>query len=199
MNKLNIYSRLNTARVRLQGIKLNKSGHNKFAGYKYFELGDFLPAAQDIFSEVGLCGIISFDETRAKMTIFNCDSPEETIVITSPMGSAGLKGCHDVQNIGAVETYQRRYLWQTALEIVEHDTLNRLDPKVHKELEVAEKLKPAQIAIVEKLSAQANFGIDKLCEAYKVTQLNEINGTKFEQICKGLQQKIDKISDGHQA
>jgi hypothetical protein len=40
------------------------------------------------------------------------------------MGSAALKGCHEVQNIGAVETYQRRYLWVTALEIVEHDALD---------------------------------------------------------------------------
>jgi hypothetical protein len=29
-----------------------------------------------------------------------------------------------VQNIGAVETYQRRYLWVAALEIVEHDALD---------------------------------------------------------------------------
>jgi hypothetical protein len=40
------------------------------------------------------------------------------------MGSAALKGCHEVQNIGAVETYQRRYLWVTAMEIVEHDALD---------------------------------------------------------------------------
>ena len=29
-----------------------------------------------------------------------------------------------MQNIGAVETYQRRYLWVTAMEIVEHDALD---------------------------------------------------------------------------
>lgn len=40
------------------------------------------------------------------------------------MGSAALKGVHEVQNIGAVETYQRRYLWVAALEIVEHDALD---------------------------------------------------------------------------
>jgi hypothetical protein len=40
------------------------------------------------------------------------------------MGSANLKGCHEVQNIVAVETYQRRYLYVTALAIVEHDALD---------------------------------------------------------------------------
>jgi SpoU rRNA methylase family enzyme len=109
------------ARLKLQSTALNKSGHNKFAGYKYFELGDFLPTVQNIFSELGLCGVVSYDTELAKLTITD---GTDSIVITSPMGSAALKGCHEVQNIGAVETYQRRYLWVTAMEIVEHDVLD---------------------------------------------------------------------------
>jgi len=46
------------------------------------------------------------------------------IEITSPMSSAALKGCHEVQNLGAVQTYIRRYLWVTAMEIVEHDAID---------------------------------------------------------------------------
>ena len=40
------------------------------------------------------------------------------------MAEANLKGTHPIQNLGAVETYQRRYLWMTAMEIVEHDILD---------------------------------------------------------------------------
>jgi hypothetical protein len=40
------------------------------------------------------------------------------------MADANLKGCHPIQNLGAVETYSRRYLYVTALEIVEHDALD---------------------------------------------------------------------------
>jgi hypothetical protein len=40
------------------------------------------------------------------------------------MGSASLKGCHEIQNIGACETYSTRYLWTAALCIVEHDALD---------------------------------------------------------------------------
>ena len=111
------------ARIKLQNTKLNKSGHNKFAGYKYFELGDFLPTVQNIFIELGLCGVVSYTQDLATLTIADMTS-DSTIVITSPMGSAALKGCHEVQNVGAVETYQRRYLWVTAMEIVEHDVLD---------------------------------------------------------------------------
>jgi hypothetical protein len=112
------------ARIKLQNTKLSKSGLNKFAGYAYFELGDFLPTIQQIFTELDLCGVVSYTAELATLTICHIDSPETTIVITSPMGSAALKGCHEVQNIGAVESYQRRYLWMTALEIVEHDVLD---------------------------------------------------------------------------
>ena len=40
------------------------------------------------------------------------------------MSTAELKGCHAIQNLGAVQTYLRRYLWVTAMEIVENDALD---------------------------------------------------------------------------
>jgi hypothetical protein len=120
---VSVYKKLNEAREKFHALKLVKTGENKFAGYKYFELGDFLIPALQVFREVGLCAYVSFDKEIATMTIVDMDSAEK-MEITSPMGSAALKGCHEVQNIGAVETYQRRYLWVAALEIVEHDALD---------------------------------------------------------------------------
>ena len=122
---MNTYQKLNIARNKFHQQKLKKSGLNKFAGYSYFELSDFLIPALDIFNEVGLNATISFTKDYAEMRIVNVDNPDEfPIVITSPMGSAALKGCHEVQNIGAVETYQTRYLFVQALCVVEHDILD---------------------------------------------------------------------------
>jgi hypothetical protein len=59
----------------------------------------------------------------AYLTIHDTDG-EGYVTFTSPMSSAALKGCHDVQNLGAVQTYLRRYLWTNAFEIVEHDALD---------------------------------------------------------------------------
>jgi hypothetical protein len=118
-----VLKKLMEARVKFHETPLQKTGENKFAGYKYFELGDFLVPAQRIFAELGLCGVVSFTSDTATLTITDVEDGSST-VITSPMGSAALKGCHEVQNIGAVETYQRRYLWVAALEIVEHDALD---------------------------------------------------------------------------
>lgn len=125
---MNVHKKLMQARLTLQGMKLDKSGHNKFAGYKYFELGDFIPVVQKIFAEIGLCGVISYGEDEARLSITDTDEGGQ-IIVTSPMSTAALKGCHEVQNLGAVQTYIRRYLWVTAMEIVEHDALDSTSGK----------------------------------------------------------------------
>jgi hypothetical protein len=122
---MSVYKKLQDARIQLQNTKLSKSGKNKFAGYEYFELGDFLPSIQNICQKVGLCGVLSFNQEMAYLTIYDTDGGDSNFVtFTSPMSSAALKGCHDVQNLGAVQTYLRRYLWTNAFEIVEHDALD---------------------------------------------------------------------------
>lgn len=122
-----VYEKLQQARMMLQDTKMKKSGHNKFAGYDYFELGDFLPEINRIFSKLHLCSVVSFGKELATLTIVDTIGGGE-IVFTSPMAEANLKGCHPIQNLGAVETYSRRYLYVTALEIVEHDALDSAPP-----------------------------------------------------------------------
>jgi hypothetical protein len=123
MSEYKVYAKLQKARMMLQAAPIKKSGHNKFAGYQYFELGDFLPTINEIFNELGLCSVISFDKELATLRIIDTDNGG-SITFTSPMADAHLKGCHPIQNLGAVETYSRRYLYVTALEIVEHDALD---------------------------------------------------------------------------
>ena len=124
---MGVHKKLMDARILLQQAPLKKSGHNKFAGYSYFELGDFLPTINQIFAKVGLCGVVSFDKELATLTITDTEDSTE-IKLTSPMAEANLKGCHPIQNLGAVETYTRRYLWVSAMEIVEHDALDSSAP-----------------------------------------------------------------------
>ena len=124
---MGVHKKLMDARILLQQAPLKKSGHNKFAGYSYFELGDFLPTINQIFARVGLCGVVSFDKELATLTITDTEDSTE-IKLTSPMAEANLKGCHPIQNLGAVETYTRRYLWVSAMEIVEHDALDSSPP-----------------------------------------------------------------------
>lgn len=124
---MSVYTKLSDAREAFHRLELKKTGHNKFANYFYFELGDFLIPALEVFKKFGLLGVVSFGKKLASMTIVDLESGEK-LVIESPMSTAALKGCHEVQNLGAVETYIRRYLWVAALEIVEHDAVDSSQP-----------------------------------------------------------------------
>jgi hypothetical protein len=146
---MNVYQKLNAARNLFHNTEIKKTGHNKFAGYKYFELGDFIEPALRIFGEVGLTSVISFGKDEASITIVDNDKPEDRIVITSPMSEAALKGAHAIQNLGAVQTYLRRYLWVAALEIVEHDALDSSEPTKEKKVVIT----PAQ-GIADSLSPE---------------------------------------------
>jgi hypothetical protein len=146
------------ARIKLQSMELKKSGHNKFAGYKYFELGDFLPQIQDIFNKIGLCSFISFTSEYATLTIIDTEDNSQ-VVFTSPMAEANLKGSHAIQNIGAVETYSRRYLYVSALEIVEHDAIDASEPVV------PASAKPITVDVFSNMSEQEqqeirSYGVD---------------------------------------
>lgn len=70
---MSVYRKLNEARTRLAKRKLEKTGFNKFAGYSYFTLGDFIQPAQEIFAELDLCGFVSFTEDIATLTIVDTE------------------------------------------------------------------------------------------------------------------------------
>ena len=120
----NIYQKLMDVRVAFHKLELKKSGLNKFANFKYYELGDFLVPATKLLNEVGLCPIITFDNELAKMVLVNTENPAETITFTSPMRNLELKGANDMQSLGGVETYQTRYLYIQLLNIVESDSFD---------------------------------------------------------------------------
>ena len=121
---MNIYHKLQKARIALQNTALKKSGHNKFANFKYFELGDLLPHINNIFDDLGLVSNFSIADGMANLTIIDVDNPEYTMAFTSPIADASVKGTTPVQSLGAVHTYLKRYLYFNALEIVENDVLD---------------------------------------------------------------------------
>lgn len=124
IRKMNIYGKLAVARGKFLDAPVKKSGVNRFAEYKYFELADIVPVATSIFNGIGLVFLISFDNENAKGTLVNIDNPDEVIEFTSPMRDLEVKGMNAVQALGGVETYQRRYLYMACLDIVEADAFD---------------------------------------------------------------------------
>ena len=129
----NIYTKLMEVRVKFHKLELKKSGLNKFAGFKYYELGDFLVPATQLLQEANLCPMISFNNDLATMTLINGDNPEEQITFTSPMRDLELKGTNAVQNLGGVQTYLTRYLYIQLLNIVEADVFDSISGKDNKD------------------------------------------------------------------
>jgi hypothetical protein len=123
---MNVFEKLQQARVKLQNTKLKKSGKNGYSGFTYFELADFIPTVNLIFNELKLCSNFSIMNNTAMLDIINSEEPKEQTRFTMPTTELQLKGCTAIQALGGVNTYCRRYLYLNALEIVEADML---DPK----------------------------------------------------------------------
>ena len=120
---MSIYAKLAQARVKLQKENLKKTGNNR--SFKYFELKDFLPRVNEIFDELKMCAVVRYSSDLATLTIYDCEK-DESIEFTSPMVQKALPSGTEIQNLGAIQTYQRRYLYLTALEIVEDDLVDSI-------------------------------------------------------------------------
>lgn len=125
---MNIYSKLNDMRIDFLSYPHRKSGKNAYAGYSYFELGDFIPDVMQLCRKHGLFGMFSVVEGMALLKIHNVEKIDQAITFSAPFGSCNLKGCHEAQNVGASITYMRRYLWGMALEMVENDAIDCSEP-----------------------------------------------------------------------
>ena len=123
---MSIYAKLAKACVKLQKENLKKTGNNR--SFKYFELKDFLPKVNEIFEELKMCAVVRYSSELATLTIYDCEK-DENIEFTSPMVQKALPSGTEIQNLGAIQTYQRRYLYLTALEIVEDDLVDSIPPE----------------------------------------------------------------------
>ena len=144
---MSVYKKLQQARTKLHQTKLTKSGKNAFAKFNYFELSDFMPAVTDIFNDVGLCGVVSFTNDTAYLTIYDVDGDERAFVtFTSPLVLANMDRIQAIQSMGASHTYYRRYLYLMALDLVENDLIDSVEPQTKIAIKPAEvKAEPKKL------------------------------------------------------
>jgi hypothetical protein len=111
------------------------------------------------------------------------------VIIHSPMGSANLKGCHEIQNIGACETYSTRYLWTAALCIVEHDALDATTGK-SEPAPRAKFISDEQFAELQGLVDETKTDMALLCKHYKISALRELQESRFDAVKAALEKKL---------
>ena len=119
---MTVYRKLQAARHELVNSGIKKTGHNKFGGWYYYELGDFIPTVHKIFDAVGLCGVVTFGE-MAMLTVYDTEDGS-SVQFFSPIVYAENSKGQAIQVLGSTHTYLRRYLWLLAMEITESDQID---------------------------------------------------------------------------
>ena len=173
---MNIYEKLQAARVELQNKKLKKSGKNKFAGFDYFELSDFLPAINEIFYKQKLFSRFLINDKQATLQIINAEDIKEEVIFSMPTAELELKGCNKLQALGGLNTYLRRYLYLNTLEIVEADLFDAEAGKdnkpVNNKKSAADEIFNPDMDLIEGLKAVTDI------ENLKIYYLNNYNNAQ---------------------
>lgn len=191
-----IYLKLQKVRVAVNEKCTKKSGKNSYAGFEYFELKDFLPAANKEFLEQGLCPVFciekEFDvvdghmvnvrEVAANLTIYDSAS-DKTIVFKTPVADVvmGNKIPNPIQNLGAQHTYLKRYLYMNALELSENDIVDATagnDKEEKKEVKTLATLD--QVNMI--MESYDNDNLQKIKEYYKVDNIEKLTVQQASQV-----------------
>lgn len=193
--KLNLYAKLQKVRVELQKKKLKKSGVNKFSGYTYFELQDFLPAINALCYENGLSTIFNFNEDYAHLVVVNTEDPSENETFSTPVQIATLKSAAAMQNIGATQSYARRYLYIMAFEIAENDLIDA--GNVDEEAEIAKsKITPVKAVIIKKAIEETKTDMAKFLNYFNANKVEEMKEGQFAEAMAMLDKKKADITKG---
>lgn len=191
---LNIYQKLQRCRVEVQDEGVKKSGKNAYSNYEYFELKDFLPEINKSMDKNQLTSVFNFSKEKAILTIVNSQDPNETIIFETPVAITPLKGCNEMQCIGAAQSYARRYLYFMAFEIAEQDALDSRDIEVDKEKELArKKIGLNKIDTIKSMLKKSNSDEKLFLDYYKVKSIKDMTNEIFFKAMKTLQEKLDKI------
>lgn len=127
-------------RVALQNAKLKKSGKNKFAGFDYFELSDFLPKLNELMLEedvndryyikdgYAVLELIKGEEMNTYTMPFVMFETPANIKVDKDTGEAReIKTMQDIQYLGALNTYYKRYLYLNAFGITDGEVIDSMD------------------------------------------------------------------------
>ena len=190
---MNIYEKLQKCRVEVQNSGVKKSGKNKYSNYEYFELSDFLPSINTSMDTHKLTSIFSFSKEEATLQIINSEKPEEKILFKTPVAIVPLKGCNDMQSIGASQSYARRYLYFMAFEIAENDVMDKAG-EIDKEKAFAiGKIDPIKVDTIKAMLKKTNSNKQTFLQFFKVKRVEDITNGQFRKVMDTLEQKQEQL------
>lgn len=180
-NKIGVMKKLTLARKMLKDRDLKKSGNNKYAGFSYFELADFLSEINEINNMVGLVTVFEMGKEECCLKVYDVEDASY-LSFNVDRVDAEMNKAQKVQVLGATQTYMRRYCYLSAYEISECDTVDALpqqeigtEPK--KEIAEDDKKEKA-ISVIKEMCEKSGLTYDverlkkmsakELTEEYKI-------------------------------
>lgn len=201
---MGVYAKLQKVRNELSKSELKKTGKNKHMGFSYFELGDFLPKIIELCDKHGICTIIKFGEKIVTLKVIDVEKEDSTVTFTSPIHPAKLQGnAQPVQNLGATQTYMRRYLYMNAFEVSENDIVDASDNKTtnttksevktpeNKPSKPIKELDPAKVKALYTIATTNGYTQDDIHKGikkkYNIESTKHLTVTQFTEMCKGME------------
>ena len=134
-------------RVKLQSSTIKKSGKNKYAGFEYFELADFLPKLNELMLEEQINDVFTIENEEAKLILRKGEESQEYkipfVMFDTPLvfkkdknnnfvkdknnEYIQIPSMQDIQYLGALNTYYKRYLYLNAFGITDGEIIDSMD------------------------------------------------------------------------
>lgn len=191
MNNKSLNESIISIRVELQNAKLKKSGKNKYAGFDYFELADFLPKLNELMLKEKVNDRFYIKDDYATLEL---QKGAEINVYTMPFvlfetpvnlkqnPNTGevreVKSMQDIQYLGALNTYYKRYLYLNAFGITDSDVINGMDnddlesaPEQEKKTVQVTNITPNQLELIKRLPVEQQV---KILTKYNVDTLDKL-------------------------
>lgn len=168
-----VMKKLQKSRVDWQSKPRKKSGFNKFQNFKYFVLKDILPTVNEIFNKNGLYSQYNLTKDYAELIITD-STTGDYLIYKIPVQKLDNP---TMQNIGAINTYSKRYLYMNALEIEEdEDELDSqdLDKPVKKESKEELIKKISEVLGETKLNTWLKTSKKEKIEDFTVEELSKV-------------------------
>ena len=205
MSNGNVYSKLQKCRVELKAMNLKKTGINKYKDkntgkliekFKYYELADFLPHIIDLFDKYNLYSQVNFTKENAELIILDTENPDVIVRYTTNSVDAELIKATKIQELGATQTYLRRYLYINALEIVENDIVDSLTDEEKEEMQ-KEKVIDKSKAKVIGMKADGNIELAKgILSKFGYNSTVEVKLKDFKKICDEIEKAVKNLGKG---
>jgi len=191
LREKSLYEKIQNVRVALlkSGIVKEKKAGARFA---YIELKDFIQPLNELMQKERMTAIVDFVDSetvdkdtgivntvsKAVITAIDFDSDvRHSVSMAMRDGKVGGGGNHPMQELGAVQTYARRYLYFALFDIAESDTLDGQSSQgIKHEQEVAKKITDVQIKTLKA------FGLSdaNLVEFAKYCKVKEVKDIPFD-------------------